>query len=286
MRDMLMSKKATPMIKQYLKIKKECPEALLFFRLGDFYELFFEDALIAAKELEITLTGRGQSGEQDRIPMCGVPHHSAEQYVTKLVDKGYKVAICEQMEDPKQAKGVVKREIVRIVTPGTVMEEKGLASEHNNYMAAVTESDRTYGLIVCDLSTGELYATDVTQSFDRLLDELLVYSPAEIITTATLSDSIEQGLVKYRKKAVVTVRHSELQLALDDYFAMEAIQSLTESSLSGLTLLLTYLQETQKRSLAHIGRLRYYQPQQYMILDPMTRKNLELTEAMRDGGKQ
>ncbi|WP_036579671.1 MutS N-terminal domain-containing protein, partial [Paenibacillus darwinianus] len=170
----------TPMMQQYLAIKEGAKDAFLFFRLGDFYEMFFDDAILASRELEITLTGR-EAGAESRVPMCGVPYHSAENYIARLIEKGYKVAICEQVEDASAAKGVVRREIVRVVTPGTVMETKSLDGKGNNFIAGVTEENGYFAVAVCDLSTGELYVTSFPSSFELMQDEVNVYLPAEIV---------------------------------------------------------------------------------------------------------
>lgn len=175
----------TPMIQQYLKVKEGAKDAFLFFRLGDFYEMFFEDALLASKELEITLTGR-DGGVGEKIPMCGVPHHAAEGYIQRLIEKGYKVAICEQLDDPAVTKGMVRRDIVRVVTPGTVMDGKIITDKSNNYLVCVTEEDGMTALAACDLTTGELYVTSVLSSTEWLRDEIGIYEPAEIIGDAAL----------------------------------------------------------------------------------------------------
>lgn len=267
-----------------MQIKAQVPDAFLFFRLGDFYELFFDDAVLAARELEITLTGRGHS-DGERIPMCGVPYHSADQYIARLVAKGYKVAICEQVEDPKTAKGVVKREIVRIVTPGTVMEQRSLDDKSNNYIAAVVRSKDTYALAACDLTTGELYFTRVSGSFDRLLDELMVFTPSEIVVFPEDEKHIRSRLAYYRKTVTVTPRSQET-VETDGIPIAHEIQKLSPPGATCLKLLLSYLKETQKRWLSHITRIRTYEPRQYMTLDPFTRKSLELKETVMDGGKE
>ena len=172
--------KYTPMIEQYLQVKAQAQDAFLFFRLGDFYELFFDDAILAARELEITLTGR-EGGAEERIPMCGVPYHAADNYVARLIEKGYKVAICEQVEDPATAKGVVKREIVRVITPGTVMDEKVTGRIGNNFIVSIAEHSNGYGFATCDLSTGELYVSPYALQYKQLIDELNVFEPTEIV---------------------------------------------------------------------------------------------------------
>lgn len=188
----------TPMIQQYLKIKAEYQDAFLFFRLGDFYEMFFDDAIKASKELEITLTSRDGGGDE-RIPMCGVPYHSADSYIQQLIEKGYKVAICEQTEDPKQAKGVVKREVIQLITPGTMMEGKGLLEKENNYIASVSGmEDETFGLAYTDLSTGENRVTLLT-AFEDVVNELSTLGTKEIV----IDPSFDNSLQKNNKRAVV-----------------------------------------------------------------------------------
>jgi len=275
--------KYTPMIEQYLAIKREAGDAILMFRLGDFYEMFFEDAILAARELEITLTGR-DGGAEERIPMCGVPYHSADAYISRLVDKGYKVAICEQMEDPAAAKGVVRREIVRIVTPGTVMDGKALAEAGNNFIACVAGDGGRYGLAVCDLSTGELHATAVEPAADRLVDELYVYKPAELIGEAALIDETARLLppaVRPRRTEAV----GEADPALVARQFGEGADGLHPAAAKAVAMLLSFLLATQKRTLSHIRRLNLYEPKRYLILDPFTRRNLELTETVRDRSK-
>ncbi|WP_159883387.1 DNA mismatch repair protein MutS [Paenibacillus puerhi] len=286
--------KYTPMMEQYLAIKEEAKDAFLFFRLGDFYEMFFEDAILAARELEITLTGRG-GGAEERIPMCGVPYHSADNYIARLVEKGYKVAICEQVENPAEAKGVVRREIVRIVTPGTVMDTRSLSETANNYILAVLADEAGYGLAACDLSTGELYVTRLTGSAERLLDELNVYNPSEILGESGLLEQIRSGTSAFLRTAVLTERRlgaageggdgDRLQ-PLTAYFPDKQFDSLPEGGKAVLGLLMEYLQETQKRSLAHIKHIRVYEPDQFMMMDPFTRRNLELVETVRDRSKK
>ncbi len=274
--------KYTPMIEQYLAIKAEVPDAFLFFRLGDFYEMFFEDAVAAARELEITLTGR-DGGGSERIPMCGVPYHSADNYIARLVEKGFKVAICEQVEDPAEAKGVVRREIVRIVTPGTVMDARSLSDAGNNFIAAVVWSSGGYALAVCDISTGELYATRLEGGIEQLADELNVYEPSEVLGTAALLEQLAAGAHFRLTQAVLTPRSEEDESAdWAERFAPAELNALPEGGRAAIALLMRYLQETQKRSLTHIKRIRVYEPNQYMIMDPFTRRNLELVETVRD----
>ena len=177
----------TPMMQQYLDTKNEYKDCILFYRLGDFYEMFFDDAILASRELEITLTGK-DCGQEERAPMCGVPYHSANMYIAKLIEKGHKVAICEQLEDPKTVKGIVKRDVIRVVTPGTVLEDNLLEEKKNNYIMSIYKEGIFFGVAVCDISTGDFFATQIkeTNNFSKLLDEIARYYPAEIVVNDML----------------------------------------------------------------------------------------------------
>ncbi|HZG77780.1 MAG TPA: DNA mismatch repair protein MutS, partial [Paenibacillus sp.] len=264
--------KVTPMMEQYLSVKAQAQDAFLFFRLGDFYEMFFEDAVLAARELEITLTSRGAGADEDRIPMCGVPYHSAENYIARLIEKGYKVAICEQVEDPAEAKGVVRREIVRVVTPGTVMDGKTLSERANNYLAAVVERAGRWAIAACDLTTGELYAVATEGAVDAA-DELAVYAVAEVVCPPYVLDRLKEALEGRLKHVVYTERNPSS--SDDAAWLAEQFPSLRTDGLDGAhrtatALLLSYLTETQKRSLGHLHEVRVYEPSVYMTLDPFT----------------
>jgi len=277
--------KYTPMMEQYLSIKAEVPDAFLFFRLGDFYEMFFDDALLASRELEITLTGR-DAGAEERVPMCGVPYHSADAYISRLIQKGYKVAICEQVEDPALAKGVVKREIVRIITPGTAMEGRHIGEAANNYVVVLCQLGLECGLAACDLGTGELYATSQRASLSAMLDEAAVYAPAEIVTPPELKEQVRKLVAAWPKPPLVS-EWSELDPSLaESQFGADGVAVLTGSARQCVDLLMSYLHATQKRSLGHITGVRWYESSQYMTLDPFTRRNLELTESARDRTKK
>lgn len=277
------------MMQQYLSIKSGVPDALLFFRLGDFYELFFEDAKVASRELELTLTGR-EGGGKERIPMCGVPYHSADGYIARLIEKGFKVAICEQVENPQEAKGIVRREVVKIVTPGTFMEGKQMGEPINNYIAALS-SFSGMALAACDLSTGEFYVTSVEGTLDQLLDEVSVYSPSEIVGESSLLEDVKSRYF-HAKPPVFTVRETgqsadgESEFPSDERIAAEEIKPLKEAEKAAVTLLMGYLQETQKRALAHIRKIKRYESDQFMVMDPFTRRNLELVETVRDRSKK
>ncbi|WP_084224933.1 DNA mismatch repair protein MutS [Paenibacillus pectinilyticus] len=276
----------TPMIQQYLAVKAQVPDAFLFFRLGDFYEMFFEDAINASRELEITLTGR-EGGGEEKIPMCGVPHHAADNYMSRLIEKGYKVAICEQVEDPAEAKGVVRREIVRIVTPGTVMDSKLLGESVNNYIVSLVEQTDGYAFTACDISTGELYTTQLPHAWELVVDELNVYNPSEIVTNPALLTTIRESGAAWGRNMVLTEwTHADERL-LDEHFAEDAaLPTLSSISRQGVASLLAYLKETQKRALTHVKHIRIYEPDQFMTMDPFTRRNLELVETVRERAKK
>lgn len=279
--------KYTPMIEQYLAVKQEAQDAFLFFRLGDFYEMFFDDAILASKELEITLTGR-DGGVEQKIPMCGVPYHSAENYINRLIEKGYKVAICEQVENPAEAKGVVRREIVRVVTPGTVMDGKTLGDKANNFLVCLASDGGTYGVAACDLTTGELYVTSLARTFEQLMDEVNVYEPSEMIGDNAVLEEVRQAgyAGQWSKPVLFTAWDREDGKLLAEQFPDEQWDAEDTARRRSVALLLAYLSETQKRSLRHVTRIHQYEPNQYMILDPFTRRNLELTETVRDRAKK
>ncbi|GIO97361.1 DNA mismatch repair protein MutS [Paenibacillus lautus] len=277
--------KYTPMIEQYLKVKEQARDAFLFFRLGDFYEMFFDDAILASKELEITLTGR-EGGGAEKIPMCGVPYHSAEGYIQRLIEKGYKVAICEQMEDASVTKGMVRREIVRVVTPGTIMDGKVVHDKSNNYMVCVTEAGGLMSLSACDLSTGELYVTSVPSSEEWLRDEIGLYEPSEIIGDAALLDIISSQALPGSRNIVYTAWDRREDALVRSQFGEPAWARLEEERRACISLLISYLSETQKRSLGQLTQIASYEPGQYMVLDPFTRRNLELVETVRERSKK
>ncbi|MBT2288022.1 DNA mismatch repair protein MutS [Paenibacillus albidus] len=275
----------TPMIEQYLRVKEGAKDAFLFFRLGDFYEMFFEDAVLASKELEITLTARAGGGE-DRIPMCGVPYHSAEGYIQRLIEKGYKVAICEQLDDPAVTKGMVRRDIVRVVTPGTVMDGKIISDKSNNYLVCVTEQDGMMALAACDLTTGELYVTSVLSGAEWLRDEIGIYEPAEIIGDARLLEQLRSEASLLYKPVVYTPWEKRDEEQARRQFGEAAWVRLEKERGQCLALLISYLGETQRRSLGQLSQISPYEPGNYMILDPFTRRNLELTETVRERSKK
>ena len=287
-----MSAELTPMMQQYMETKEQYKDCILFYRLGDFYEMFFDDALTASRELEITLTGR-DCGLEERAPMCGVPFHSAESYIAKLIEKGYKVAICEQLEDPKLAKGLVKRDVIRIVTPGTVTEGNMLDEKKNNYIMAVFKKGTYFGLAVCDITTGEFYATQITgeNNFEKLLDEIAKYSPAEIVVNNQLYITSEE-IEEIRKRFNSYISKGEEDTFKQNYsdldFTFVCEKKLEDElfSIAAINALLDYLKTTQKVELQHINTIKIYNSLEYMSLDIAARRNLELTERMREKSKK
>ncbi len=285
----------TPMMQQYMETKKQYPDCILFYRLGDFYEMFFEDALTASKELEITLTGKN-CGLEERAPMCGVPYHAVEGYLTKLVDKGYKVAICEQMEDPKLAKGLVKRDVIRIVTPGTNLNMQSLEESRNNYLMCIAYTPVKIGLSVADVTTGDYYLTEV-EDLRKLQDELMKYEPSEIVCNdAFLVSGMDIDDLKGRLHISVNMLEAHFfddencRKMLMRHFKVNTLMGLgVEDFPMGLTAagaLLQYLYETQKTDLEHFTHIYPYLTSKYMLLDSSTRRNLELTETLREKQKR
>ncbi|MCM3572673.1 DNA mismatch repair protein MutS [Mesobacillus subterraneus] len=272
----------TPMIKQYLQVKADYQDAFLFFRLGDFYEMFFEDALKASQELEITLTSR-EGGGEERIPMCGVPYHSAPNYIEQLINKGYKVAICEQTEDPKTAKGVVKREVVQLITPGTVMEGRGLLEKENNFIATVSAfQGNIYGFACSDLSTGESRATLINGSIEDLINELSISGAKEVVIESTLSPEVQK---KLKERSILTLSIED-NTEMNEAFSVLFEHLENEQLKSTASRLFNYLYRTQKRSLDHLQKVSAYQVQQYMKIDYFSKRNLELTETIRSTAKK
>ncbi|MGD6992305.1 DNA mismatch repair protein MutS [Sutcliffiella horikoshii] len=272
----------TPMIQQYLRVKADYQDAFLFFRLGDFYEMFFEDATKASQVLEITLTSR-DGGGKERIPMCGVPYHSAPNYIDQLIEKGFKVAICEQVEDPKQTKGVVKREVVQLITPGTVMETKGLSDKQNNFLTSITHfEDETFGLAYADLSTGELHTTVINGPVQQLVNEVYSIGAKEIV----VSEKFPQDLVQMIKERMVTTCSYEEVTDIPMEFD-QIVKNLEQEKLQmSVGRLLHYLKKTQKRSLDHLQPARFFELDQLMKIDLFSKRNLELTETIRSKGKK
>ncbi len=287
--------KLSPMMTEYMKTKEQYKDCILFYRLGDFYEMFFDDALTASKELEITLTGK-ECGLEERAPMCGVPFHAVETYLTRLVQKGYKVAIAEQMEDPKQAKGLVKREVVRIVTPGTVTSAQALDETKNNFLMGIVYLGDMFGIASADISTGDFFVTEVESERD-LLDEILHFSPSEIVCNeAFYMSGIEIDELKNRFHTVISSLDSRFfaddacRKILKEHYHLGALEGLGLGDYTNGVIaagaVMQYLYETQKSDLSHITSLTPYSTKQYMVIDASTRRNLELLETMREKQKR
>lgn len=288
------------MMKQYFEIKENHRDSILFFRLGDFYEMFFDDAIIASRELEIALTGR-DCGLKDKAPMCGVPYHSADSYIAKLIEKGYKVAICEQIEDPAKAVGIVKRDVVRVVTPGTIIDSNVLDDKKNNYLCCIYMNEKGFGIAYTDVSTGDFFTTEKSDEngdiISPLFDELGKILPTEIICNTHLYENTSLTMkIKQRFNCMINEFH---QWVFDFDFSKESIKrQLSVVNLNGLGLedkdysvvasgaLIEYLRETQKISLNHINKITQYSSKNFMTLDINTRRNLELTETIRGNVKK
>ena len=282
----------TPMMEQYFEIKNQYKDYLLFYRIGDFYELFFDDAKLASELLDLTLTGRDWA-EEERAPMCGVPFHSVDVYIGKLVSAGYKIAICEQLEDPALAKGLVKRDITRIVTPGTIIEDSLLKEGQNNFIAAVSTENDALGVCFCDISTGQLSATMFSGSgrYDRLLSEFATFIPSEVLCPFSADELDKAGKYLVKQNSTITDNQSErydydrcLELVRPH---LENPSSLPdEAVILAAGALLSYISDTQKTDLSYIGRLNVYTDKQYLEIDVNTRRNLELVETMRTKEKK
>lgn len=285
----------SPMMQHYLQTKEEYPDCILFYRLGDFYEMFFEDAKIVSRELELTLTGKS-CGQEERAPMCGVPFHAYESYMNRLVAKGYKVAICEQMEDPKQAKGMVRREVIRVVTPGTNINEQALDEGKNNYIMCIVSLSDQFGVATADVTTGDFFVTEV-DSKRRLLDEIYKFSPTEVVCNEALFMSgLDIDDLKNRVSIVLySLEHwyfddSLCENTLKEHFRVNSLEGLgladLECGMIASGSLLKYLYETQKNSLEQISAIHPYTTGKFMVLDSSTRRNLELVETLREKAKR
>lgn len=285
----------SPMMQEYVKTKEEYHDCILLYRLGDFYEMFFEDALTASKELEITLTGK-DCGLKERAPMCGVPFHSVETYINRLIEKGYKVAICEQVEDPKKAKGLVKREVVRIVTPGTTLDATSLDETKNNYLMSIVYIEDHFGCAIADITTGDCFLTELDKA-QKLLDEINKFTPAEIICNESfLMSGVDTEDLKNRLGICVFSQEpwyfdDELcRKTLKEHFQVNSLEGLGigefESGVLAAGALFLYLQETQKTALSHMATIRPYSAEKYMLIDSSSRRNLELVETLREKQKR
>ncbi|MDD7641810.1 MAG: DNA mismatch repair protein MutS, partial [bacterium] len=285
----------SPMMKHYIKTKEAHSDCILFYRLGDFYEMFFDDAITASKELELTLTGK-QCGMDERAPMCGVPFHAADTYINRLVSKGYKVAICEQMEDPKQAKGIVERQVIRIVTPGTNTDALSLDETKNNYLMCIYYDENVFGVSTADVSTGDFFVTEI-DTVQKLVDEINKFAPAEIICNEALFMSA-LNIEDLRSRLRITVTALDSWYFTDDIAKNTLLEHFHVRQLDGLGLvdylsgtlasgaLLKYLYETQMNGLDHMTSIHPYATGTFMVLDSATRRNLELVETMREKNKK
>ena len=292
--------KCSPMMQKYLETKENYPDCILFYRLGDFYEMFFDDAINVSRELELTLTGK-DCGLEERAPMCGIPHHAADNYLARLVSKGYKVAICEQLEDPKATKGIVKRGVIRIVTPGTVIDSNMLEERKNNYIMCIYKSGIYYGISVTDITTGEFYASQIKEvnNFPLLLDEIARFTPSEIIINTMMENSTQElSKIKERFENVYISKFKD-EFFKDDYGELinrfqiknkkqENINDFDSILLAicSINALVEYLNQTQMTTLEHINKIEIYTVSRYMALDINARRNLEITERMRDKSKK
>ncbi len=288
-------KKLSPMMAEYVKTKQQYKDCILFYRLGDFYEMFFEDALTVTKELEITLTGK-DCGLEERAPMCGVPFHAAETYINRLIEKGYKVAICEQVEDPKKAKGLVKREVIRVVTPGTTLDAASLDESKNNYLMSIVSMEDHFGCAIADISTGDCFLTEVDKP-QKLLDEINKFVPAEIICNdAFFMSGVDTDDLKNRLGICVFpldawyFDDSLCKRTLKEHFHVNTLEGLGiqdyDIGVIASGALFLYLQETQKSELSHMAGIRPYAAEKYMLIDSSSRRNLELVETLREKNKR
>ena len=292
--------KCSPMMQKYLETKEQYNDCILFYRLGDFYEMFFDDAILVSRELEITLTGK-DCGLEERAPMAGIPYHAAENYIARLISKGYKVAICEQLEDPKTTKGIVKRGVIKVVTPGTVVESNMLEERKNNYIMSICKAGLYFGIAVSDISTGEFYSTEIkeTNNFSLLMDEISRYSPAEIVANKMMNES-EAEILK------IKTRFPEVYItSCDESYFSEDISKTVQNfrlvdskgndiektddkllSIASINALKEYITSTQMTDLSHINKVVIYSVSKYMSLDINARRNLEITEKLRDRSKK
>ena len=270
----------TPMMRQYLDIKMEYLDCILFFRLGDFYEMFFNDAIIASKELEIALTGK-DAGAKERVPMCGIPHHACNLYIERLIEKGYKIAICEQVEDPKEAKGIVKRDVVKLITPGTIIEDGSIKEKENNYLVAVKESRKNFILSYSDFSTGENYITSIPYDIDFLVNELNLLHAREIIVSKSFDPKIISSL---QKNYYILVSYQE-ESQIPSYLMGLVSDIEDKDMINTFGMLLNYILRTQKRELMHLQKLKIYQSNKYLRIDVHSKRNLEIFQTLRNNQK-
>ena len=292
--------KCSPMMKKYLETKEQYNDCILFYRLGDFYEMFFDDAILVSRELEITLTGK-DCGLEERAPMAGIPFHAAENYIARLVSKGYKVAICEQLEDPKTTKGIVKRGVIKVVTPGTVVESNMLEERKNNYIMSIYKAGLYFGIAISDISTGEFYSTEIKENnnFSLLMDEISRYSPAEIVANKLMNESTEE-ITKIKTRFPETYITScdesyfseDISKVIQDFRLVDNNGNDIDSAddkllaIASINALKEYITSTQMTDLGHINKVVIYSVSKYMSLDINARRNLEITEKLRDRSKK
>ncbi len=313
----------SPMMQQYITTKSKYLDCILCYRLGDFFEMFFEDALIASRELELTLTGR-ECGLEERAPMCGIPHHAVDTYIARLVEKGYKVAICEQLEDPKATKGIVKRDVIKVVTPGTSVDTNFLEEKRNNYIMSIYKESIFFGIAICDISTGDFYACEIKEdnNFNKLLDEISRYNPSELVINKMMEDSIEELKIITSRFSSYISKESDEQEAkplsnIDNTENSTILSSINNNSpfsndnkklqekfeiidsennvvditkkmfaVCAINGIINYIESTQKCIPQNLNRITFYEPIKYMMLDINARRNLEIIEKMRDKSKK
>ncbi len=289
----------SPMMQKYLETKEQYQDCILFYRLGDFYEMFFDDAITASRELELTLTGK-DCGQEERAPMCGIPHHAAEIYVSRLIAKGYKVAICEQLEDAKETKGIVKRGVIRVVTPGTVVDSNMLEERKNNFIMSIFKSGIYFGISVCDISTGEFYSAEIkdNQNFPLVLDEIARFTPSELVVNSMMSNCTEE-MAKIKERFECYITKFNDKFFTDDIEKIKYRFNFVDSNqkeleniedktlaINSINALIEYIEQTQMTTLDHINKIVLYNISKYMSLDINARRNLEITEKMRDKSKK
>ncbi|MDU1841918.1 MAG: DNA mismatch repair protein MutS, partial [Clostridium sp.] len=278
----------TPMMRQYVEIKDKYQDCILFYRVGDFYEMFFDDAKEASRALELVLTGK-DCGLEERAPMCGIPFHAAATYIPRLISKGYKVAICEQVEDPALAKGLVKRDVIKIITPGTYVDSNATLENLNTYLVAIYEDGNNIGLASTDISTGEFKTTSFTNLRTTLLDELTKINPKEVIVDINMPEELAHEIYTYTnalitRKPLDSFKVNDVELI--NQFSEAEVSGLEEASKSASKVLLKYIYETQKMSLTNINFLEKYDIINFMTIDGNSRRNLELTESIREKSKR
>ncbi|MFQ8689257.1 MAG: DNA mismatch repair protein MutS, partial [Blautia sp.] len=283
------------MMREYVKTKEAYRDCILFYRLGDFYEMFFDDATLVSKELEITLTGK-DCGLEERAPMCGVPYHAADTYVNRLIEKGYKVAICEQVSDPKTSKGLVQREVVRVVTPGTVLDAVSLDETKNNYIMSIVCTENHFGCAIADITTGDCLVTEIDR-VQKMLDEINKFSPAEIICNDSFFVSgLDTDDLRNRLGICINALdpwhfdQDTCQRALREHFKVGSLEGIGlkdyDSGMIATGALFLYLTETQKNGMSHMTSVRPYSADKFMLIDSSTRRNLELVETLREKQKR